>query len=163
MINKDELNHYSFLFPDSKFFNRLNSYQFYEFLNNREIVSSVHILKNFKHKFKNSNKTRIQGAFFKCRKLGLITEYDQDMHEHCNFQCLMTLFFSLFIPKMLTNSLIEGKYINKKYEVPCFLIGTVFSIIAGISFCYIKKAKLDRLLDEKYSQIYQVASTRIAA
>lgn len=97
-----------------------------------------------------------RGCFYRCRKLGIITRYDKEIFDIFNSSALQTLFFGLFSVKILTSSLIEGKYISSKSEIRCYFISFLFILSGSVIYLYTKKNYLDLHLDKKYNKIYKL-------
>jgi hypothetical protein len=96
-----------------------------------------------------------RGCFYLCRKLGIITRYDKELFDSFNSSALFTLFFSLFSVKILTTSLIEGKYIKPKSEVKSYFVSILFILSGSFIYLYTKKKELDLHLDKKYDQVFK--------
>lgn len=126
-----------------------------------ELDESINFLNYFKQKHK-KNKIH-HGAFYKCRMLGIVTTFDQELHNHTNICCLMTLLYSAMFPKVLSTCMVKLKYWDKKYEIAYIFLGITISSLSAIVFCYKKKSKLDKMLDEKYTEIYEVAASKISS
>jgi hypothetical protein len=146
-------------FPDFEIFKRnlnqnisnmslLNKYREVNIVNEYAQESSQDIKSTHSKSINENNISR--GCFYRCRKLGIITRYDKELFDSFNSSALLTLFYGLFSVKILTSSLIEGKYIFPKSEIRCYFISFLFILSGSLIYLYRKKNELDLNLDKKY-------------
>jgi len=69
--------------------------------------------------------------------------------------------FCLIAGKVLSSSLTQFKYILPTSETKVYLISTSGFIFSGIFLTYRKKKYLDKMLDRKYTPIYEMYLNKI--
>jgi hypothetical protein len=90
----------------------------------------------------------------------MITRYDQESFDIFNWSALTTLFLSLFSVKLITSSLLQGKYILPSSELKTYFISLGILMTGSLIFIYKGKKNLDDSLDLKYSPILKSAETK---
>ncbi len=83
----------------------------------------------------------------------MVTRYDKEVFDLFNWSALATLFFSLFCVKILTTSLIQGRYIESKFETKSYFISLAVIMTANFVYIFNKKKQTDHILDMKYTPI----------
>ena len=146
------------LYPDFEIFKRILINPSNNFINTPEgnLISQYAQECQSAKNTSSSNKDSIhRGCFYLCRKLGIITRNDKELFDSFNSSALFTLFFSLFSVKILTTSLIDGKYIKPKSEVKSYFISILFILSGSFLYLYTKKKEMDLHLDKKYDQVFK--------